>query len=185
VFQQSHQAFSPAAELVFGSGEGEIVMTKCVALGFLAVAAVMEGCSGLPTAPSELTDGIAIYERANFLGKSALVKSSIGDLDSSDGPCKAVDTIATILSYSGTVYSHSWDDCISSIRVTPGWRAIVYRDPDFHGSSVEIVSDVVDLQQLAATLITVGEYRQASGGPVHLGALMSHEISSIRVFPPY
>jgi hypothetical protein len=52
---------------------------------------------------------------------------------------------------SGTVGSHerdrglrtrelAWsvDDCISSVRVTPGWRATLYRDDDFTGDHLDI-----------------------------------------------
>jgi hypothetical protein len=42
----------------------------------------------LPTAPSEVTSGITIYEHANFLGQSALVTQSITDLKDFKGPCR-------------------------------------------------------------------------------------------------
>jgi hypothetical protein len=49
--------------------------------------------------------------------------------------------------------------------VTPGWRAIVYRDPDFKGRSLEVMADAIDLK----LAVNVG---------------LNREISSIRLFPP-
>jgi len=47
------------------------------------------GCEQvLPTAPSELTTGIVVYEHANYLGQSAHVTKDIRDLkDIDEGPC--------------------------------------------------------------------------------------------------
>jgi hypothetical protein len=129
-------------------------------------ALLMAGCEmALPTAPSELTTGIVIYERTNFLGKSALVKTSIADLGDFKGPCNAEDGLSIIFSPQTPITTSSWDDCIASIRVTPGWRAIVYRDPDFKGRSLEVMADAIDLK----LAVNVG---------------LNREISSIRLFPP-
>jgi hypothetical protein len=42
----------------------------------------------LPTAPSELTTGITIYEHANFSGASAHIQTDLTDLEDFTGPCK-------------------------------------------------------------------------------------------------
>ena len=154
------------------AGDSTRVRVFVVALAGVT-AFLMAGCSsGLPTAPSELMKGIGIYQDADFRGRSASVMTSIRDLGNlSSGPCKAVDTGASVINFisgalaggsTSTIESKSWDDCISSIRVAPGAHAIVYRDPDFHGQSLEIVSDVPDLKLVR----------------------MNDEISSIRVVSP-
>ena len=130
-------------------------------------ALLMAGCEmALPTVPSEMTTGIVIYADTNFRGKSALVKASLQDLGDFGGPCKASDApiFSAVFDLPRTT-TDSWDDCISSIRVAPGWRAVVYRDPNFKGRSLEVESDVIDLKLVA------------NGG-------LNREISSIRLFPP-
>jgi hypothetical protein len=101
------------------------------------------GCKqGLPSAPSELTTGIVIYEHANYLGQSAHVTSDVKDLEDIFGPCERT-------SYDGDGRSRTireWNDCISSVRVAPGWRATVYENDDFRGESLEISSDVANFQ---------------------------------------
>lgn len=88
-------------------------------------------------------------------------------------PCKSTDVAAGVIVsilFQEPVDSttESWDDCISSIQVTPGSRAIVYSDPDFHGRSLEVASDVAKLQ-LATAANPFG---------------MNDQIFSIRVVPP-
>jgi hypothetical protein len=97
--------------------------------------ATLSGCElTLPTAPSELTTGIVIYEHANYLGESAHIIEDIRDLRSVDrGPCRTED-------------ASNWNDCVSSVRVAPGARATLYRDPNFRGESLEIAVDIPNLQ---------------------------------------
>lgn len=40
---------------------------------------------------------------------------------------------------------------MSSIRAAPGWRATVYRDPNFRGESLEVIQDVPNLQLVPGT----------------------------------
>ena len=110
----------------------------------LAIAPVLfPGCQeSLPTTPSELTTGITVYEHANFLGQSAHITRDISDLGDFRGPC--MHTIETYEWTTTTIYD--WDDCISSVRVAPGWRATLYRDTGYRGSSIEIAADVPNLQ---------------------------------------
>ena len=103
----------------------------------------MSGCDGglftLPTAPSGLTSGITIYEHWNYQRVSAAVTSDIADLGFYEGPCQP-DKNDDLADYP------LWDECISSIRVAPGWRAIIYSGKDFLGESLEITADVPNLQ---------------------------------------
>jgi hypothetical protein len=121
-------------------------MMSCMRRGPFTVLlfVALSGCDGglftLPTAPSDLTSGITIYEHWNYQGQSAAVESDIANLGDYAGPCldgsDPYDELAEYL----------WDNCISSIRVAPGWRAIIYSREDFRGESLEIAADVPNLQ---------------------------------------
>jgi Peptidase inhibitor family I36 len=87
------------------------------------------GCRDmLPTAPSDLTSGIVIYQHANFRGRSAHITADIRDLEAVQGPCMGPDISS----------SDSWDDCMSSVRVAPGWRATLYEDPNYNGWAADV-----------------------------------------------
>jgi hypothetical protein len=96
------------------------------------------GCDDnkLPTEPTELTAGVVIYEHSNFMGRSAYLAGDIKDLRDFDGPCVHSDGEDSI---------NVWDDCVSSIRVAPGWRAVLYQDDDFHGQQLTVTTDVENL----------------------------------------
>ena len=142
-------------------------MMSCMRRGPVSVLlfAAMSGCGDglftLPNAPSDLTSGITIYEHWNYEGESALVTSDIADLGDYGGPC--IDENDDLASYP------LWDDCISSIRVPAGWRAIIYRDSDFRGDSLVITADVPNLQLVR-------------GSCPHDG--LNDCITSLRVQPP-
>ena len=78
----------------------------------------------LPAAPSALIEGIAIYEHANYEGASSLLTTDVANLWAFKGPCLR-DSPAP-----GTedVDVFDWNDCVSSIRVASGWRAVLYAD---------------------------------------------------------
>ena len=109
--------------------------TRLRVCGPVVAFAALSGCEvSLPGAPSDLTTGIVVYEHANYLGESAHVTEDIKDLRSFDrGACATED-------------SSTWNDCISSVRVAPGTRATLYRDPNFKGESLELSGDVPNLQ---------------------------------------
>ena len=104
---------------------------------------LLAGCDdqSLPPGPDEVTAGLTIYENANYLGESALVTRSISNLADFDGPCEHDDS-------NGSTF-HDWNDCVSSIRIAPGWRARAFRDTDYRGDSLEITGDVPNLQLVA------------------------------------
>lgn len=103
----------------------------------------VSGCQkSLPTAPSDLATGIVVYEHANYLGQSAHVVQDIKDLKDFKGPCVEFHQGATGVNEARDV----WNDCISSIRVAPGWRATLYRDDDFTGDRLEVSTDLPNLQ---------------------------------------
>ena len=98
-------------------------------------------------APSGLEQGISIYEDANYLGTSALITTDIRDLKDFDGPCEHTECD----SMGGSTTYHDWNDCTSSIRVAPGWRAIVFRDDDFSGQQLEVTADAPNLLLVAGS----------------------------------
>jgi len=121
----------------------------------------------LPTAPSDVTSGLTVYEDANYLGESALITSSIADLTDFDGPCAHTETSGSPIPVTTTTYD--WNDCISSIRIAPGWRAVVYRGWEYDDDALEVTGNVPNLQLVR-------------GDCSHDG--MNDCISSIKLTPP-
>lgn len=114
-------------------------------LGAVLLAAGGTGCetaSRLPTGPSVLTSGIVVYEDANYLGRSALITEDIRDLRDVRGPCEHYESDPA----GGGRYIYDWNDCISSVRVAPGWRATLYRDDNYRDDELAITADVPNLQ---------------------------------------
>jgi hypothetical protein len=107
---------------------------------------LMVGCQeSVPTAPSDPAVGIHIYSDANFQGFSKqLISDSANLVDVKDGSkeCRYV-TEDVSRNY------HSWDDCISSVLVLPGWSATLYEHPDFRGRSLELLADALNLQLIS------------------------------------
>ena len=104
---------------------------------------VTMACAGppeLPTAPSELLTGIVVYQHANFLGASAHITEGISDLRDFEGPCQGQKT-----SFEDPP-EYSWNDCISSVRVAPGWSATLYRDDRYRDDAISITADIPNLQ---------------------------------------
>jgi hypothetical protein len=128
----------------------------------IALGAAAHGCSPneLPMAPSPLTGGIILYEHANFLGNSAHLTADTPDLSDFRGPCLHGDDAS----------SRDWNDCVSSVRVAPGWRATLYRDPNYKDDALEIAADVPNLQ-------LVREHDCSRGG-------LNDCVSSVRVRQP-
>ena len=115
-------------------------MTRISAATVVVVALAGSGCrESLPTAPGELQTGIIVYEHADFLGAAAHITTNVSDLKDYDGPCIEVDS-------DGSTNADFWNDCISSIRVAPGWRAHVYEHDDFDGDYIEVTGDVANLR---------------------------------------
>ena len=102
----------------------------------IALAALAHSCSPaeLPMAPSALTTGVILYEHANFLGNSAHLTADIEDLRNFRGPCRQSED------------AEDWNDCVSSVRVAPGWRATLYRGANYRDDALEITEDMPNLQ---------------------------------------
>jgi hypothetical protein len=116
--------------------------SACGLLLAILLAAFVQSCGvfkELPTAPSDFSTGVIVYEHANYLGKSGHITADTPNLaDFDDGPCEHYD------SDDGKYFD--WEYCISSVRVAPGWRATLYRGRNYHDDSIEITEDMPNLQ---------------------------------------
>lgn len=99
--------------------------------------------SDLPTAPSELTAGIVVYEHPNYRGHWAHFTNDVSDLKDVDGPCY---TSVGYDLYDGSDIESRWNDCISSVRIAPGWRATLFGDANYRGGQLQVTSDIPDLK---------------------------------------
>ena len=116
------------------------VAAAFVTVGLVAVA----GCEmELPTAPSDLMEGVVVYEHADYAGQSAHLTSDVSDLGEFSGPCEKFHA-GTGPGDPGST-EHSWDDCISSIRLGPGAGAILYKDDGFDGEQFRVTQDLPNL----------------------------------------
>ncbi|MQA28486.1 MAG: hypothetical protein GEU82_01430 [Luteitalea sp.] len=100
----------------------------------------------LPPAPARLTSGIVIYQHARYGGLAAHVTASLAYLGRNGGPC--VETEDTGDDPYFSVGSLTWSDCMSSVRVAPGWKAILFTGNNFKDEQVEMTSDVPDLREV-------------------------------------
>ena len=83
-----------------------------------------------------------VYEDANYLGRSAHITDDIRDLRDVRGPCEHYESEAA----GGGRYTYDWNDCISSVRVAPGWGTTLYRDDGYRDDELAITADVPNLQ---------------------------------------
>ena len=117
------------------------------ALVGIVLTVLVGGCrKSLPAGPSEVTEGLVIYQHANRSGASAHVVADIPDLEKFNGPCDKTETTTLSDGRQITTVISSWDNCISSLRIAPGWRAILYGDDDYKGGRLEVTADVADLK---------------------------------------
>lgn len=113
----------PAAQVISAAG--------------LAVALASCGGGPQPLGPTPLDQGVVVFLHSGFRGVSQQVGADVPDLGKAEGPCEKDEN--------GT---GTWNDCISSIRVLPGWSARVYGDKNFRGAVLEVTADVPDLSLL-------------------------------------
>jgi hypothetical protein len=112
----------------------EVLAMRTRRLVAAALALSLAGCGG-PAAPSQApSDGIVLYEHPGFKGGSLELTSDVDNLGVIGGPCNP-----------GMFYSN-WNDCVSSIRVPPGWQAIIYEDPLYRGKAFTVTGDISDLE---------------------------------------
>jgi hypothetical protein len=102
--------------------------------------------SPLPAPPNRLTSGIVIYQDAQYGGSAAHVTVSLPSLRAGDAPC--VETTDSGNDPYYAVGSRTWSNCISSLRVARGWKAILYAGYNFTDEYIEVTSDVPDLRDM-------------------------------------
>lgn len=99
---------------------------------------LLVACGGPePLGPTPLDEGIIVYVHAGFAGSSQAMNADVRNLSDAEGPCAPTEDSA------GT-----WNDCISSVRVLPGWGATLYGDRDYRGATLDVTADVPDLNAI-------------------------------------
>ena len=97
-----------------------LVSASLAAVFVAAVAA----CGSVPSlGPTPAGEGIIFYLHADFTGPSQAVNVDVPDLKKVQGSCSNGEEGET----------PSWGDCISSVKVMPGWTATLYRDDNYKG----------------------------------------------------
>jgi len=91
-----------------------------------------------PLGPTPLDQGIVVFIHSGYRGTSQQIGADVTDLTQVEGPCNVGDSGGT-----GT-----WDNCISSIRLLPGYSARIYGDRNFRGAVLEVTQDIPDLGAL-------------------------------------
>ncbi len=92
-------------------------------------------CGAEPIGPTPVDQGIIVFMHSGFRGTSQQIAADVGDLGRAQGPCGGDESES----------ARTWNDCISSVRVLPGWGATLYGDKNFRGAAIEITEDVTDL----------------------------------------
>src|SRR5579864_4253944 len=85
--------------------------------------------------PTLAGEGIVIYLDADFAGASQVINVDVPDLGNVEGPCVS----------GAEEESQSWADCVSSVKVAPGWTATLFRDANYRGPSITITTDAPNL----------------------------------------
>jgi Peptidase inhibitor family I36 len=111
------------------------LITTGVLVTCLAAACASDVVSLGPTPAGE---GIVIYLHADFAGPSQSLNVDVPDLGKVEGACSGGDEGET----------PSWSDCVSSVKVMPGWTATLYRDKNYKGASVAVTADAPSLRDL-------------------------------------
>ena len=113
-------------------------MHRHVRLVAAAVIAFFLPACGGPEAlgPTPFDEGIIFYINAGFSGSSQQINADVEDLGDVEGPCGVVSDDS----------EPTWDDCISSVRVMPGWAATLFEDDEFRGERIEVTADTPDLR---------------------------------------
>ena len=98
---------------------------------FVVAPACSDG-GGSVTSPS---GGITVYRLSDFRGDAQAFERDVTNLALVVGPCGEI-----VLT--GFTESGDWQNCIESIRVSPGWSVTVYSENGFRGASRTFSSDV-------------------------------------------
>lgn len=113
-----------------------------------AIAAILStilcglACEGeSPLAPVPEGEGIVIFRDINFQGTAQAFNTDQKDLEDVEGACGRDDGDGNTVP--------SWGDCISSVRVYPGWTATFYVDDEWRGRSFTASEDVSNFNTIS------------------------------------
>jgi hypothetical protein len=95
------------------------------------------GCGPSRSGPSE---GVTLYEHPNFDGDSRTFDGDFNDFRDLRGPCSRF--------FDSPDQEGDWDDCVSSIQLSPGWEATVYEHENYLGESLDVTSSIRDLDDV-------------------------------------
>ena len=110
---------------------------RLVSASLAAVFVVAAACGSVPSlGPTPAGEGIIFYLHADFSGPSQALNVDVPNLGKVQGSCSS----------GGEGEMPHWGDCISSVKVMPGWRAILYRDENYKGASVVVDADIPNLR---------------------------------------
>ena len=113
-------------------------MRKCLVSVSVALA-LAAGCSSIPSlGPTPADEGVVIFVNAAFAGPSQALNVDVPDLGKVRGACSSGAEGET----------PTWEDCVSSVKVLPGWTAILYRDSNYKGASVTVTADTPNLRDV-------------------------------------
>ena len=120
---------------------GQVPMERVARIYVVVLPLLLAGCGSDMTTlgPTPVDQGIVIYIHADFRGSSQGIVADVHDLRKTEGPCSRGEEGE----------KPSWRECVSSVRVFPGWSATFYRDEDFKGRSMTIASDTPNLSILS------------------------------------
>jgi len=107
---------------------------------------LLAGCEGSPVDPIDPVSsaGILVFARADHRGPYRSFVRDVSDLSLvDDEPQPAASDCASKI-----FGQEHWTDCVSSIRVADGWRAVVYVHDTFGGDSLTVTSDIPDLSRI-------------------------------------
>ena len=113
-----------------------VILVPIGVVALLAVAAC--GADVVTLGPTPVDQGIVLYLHADFVGPSQATNVDVPDLGLVEGPCSSGSEGET----------PTWADCVSSIKVMPGWSATLYRDKNFKGERVLVTADAPNLRGL-------------------------------------
>lgn len=125
--------------------EGGIGMSERSRMNLTAsflVPILLAGCGGSDPIGPDPISGITVFARPDYRGPHRTFVHDVEDLKLLiDDPQPDEDDCAAKLF--GQEY---WTDCVSSIRVSEGWQAIVYEHDNFRGDSLTVTVDIPDLR---------------------------------------
>jgi hypothetical protein len=112
-----------------------------IPIGVIVALSVILGaaCGSIPAlGPTPAGEGIVIYVHADFAGPSQALNVDVPDLGRVQGSCTSGAEGET----------PTWADCVSSVKVMPGWSATFYRNARYRGESVTLTADTPNFKDL-------------------------------------